>query len=423
MRFQKILALVMAVSMFFALGGCSVPKMDMASAEPAVPAETSAPAENTPAEEVKTLDFDGAFAAYDPDTVVFYVGDTGVTWQELFYQIAFYAAYISSLEGKAITDWNDTCSFFLDEEGNPVPYGAVVMQNATGILLQYHIMDNHFKEAGIVLSEEALAAVELVRQTTIDQSFGGDEAAFLAYLESLYCTEEIWNWYNQVDALYNYDGFEHFSGEMGGLLPDEEVIKYAAGDGDGAWAEYVQLKLICIYDEGENTAEEEASGEASAEPAEDASEEASQDPAAEEEVDAQALLVQILNAEDREAVFDELYARYNEESQMDHYPEGRCVFQGDINETIYQTALTMEIGDCRLVSLEGTDVILMKMPVDPDGGVYYDEATGTMHTLRYFAARQAYAEMTGGKGGWIATDAANAKWAEGFEDFSLDMVF
>ena len=438
MKMNKIFALILAAAMLLGLCGCELPPLEnmqgMPSGEMAGEPETAAEqntetaAEPEAAEapeapavpeepEEKSLDFDKAYGAYDPETVVFYVEGVGVTWQELFYQIAFHAAYLASQEGKPITDWNDTCSFYLDEQGNPVTYGAVVMQNATGRLIQYHIMNNHFREAGVTLGEEGQAAVDTVRQTTINQSFGGDEAAFQAYLEGLYCTEEIWNWFNEVDALYNYDGFDHFSGEMGSYMSDAEVMDYAAGDENGAWTEYVRLKLICLYEE-EPAETEEASGEASDEPSEEPGAETE-----EESKDAQELLVQILTAEDKEAVFDELYAQYNDEPVMDDYPDGRCVYQGDIHDTVYQMALTMEIGECKLVSLEGTDVIVMKLPLDPDGSVYYDAATDTMHTLRFFAAWQVYAEMTGGKDGWIAAGAANTKWAEGFENFSLDTVF
>lgn len=423
MKYQNIIARMLALVMMLALCGCGA--AEIAAVETTAPentAEDASAAAETVAAETASLDFEAAYAAYAPDTVVFYVEGTGVTWQELFYQIAFNAAYLSSLEGKAITDWNDTCSFYLDAQGNPVTYGSVVMQNATSTLIQYHIMDNHFREEGLVLGKDALDAVDLIRQTTIDESFGGDEAAFLAYLESLYCTEEIWNWYNQVDAMYSYEGFNHFYGNMGSLISDEDVMDYAAGDEDGAWTEYVQVKLICLYEETEEVEEaaetEETSGEASAEASEEPGEEA-----AEETVTGEDILVQILTAEDKEAVFDELYALYNEEPQMDYFPDGRCVYQGDLNDTIYQTAVAMDAGECTLVSVEGADVIVMKLPVDPDGGVIYDTSTNTMYTLRYFAAWQAYADMTSGEDGWIATGSGTAAWAEGFENFSLDMIF
>ena len=414
MKYKKFIAFALALSIFMVLCGCGAAKTEQA--ETVVSEEGAAVAETVAAEE-KGLDFAAAYAAYAPETVVFYVDGVGVTWQELFYQIAYNAAYLSSMEGTAITDWNDTCSFYYDAQGNPVTYGAIVMQNATSTLLQYHIMDSRFRDEGLVLGKEALDAVELVRQTAIDQSFGGDEEAFLAYLEELYCTEDIWNWYNQVDAMYNYDGFEHFYGEMGSLISDDAVMDYAAGDEDGAWTEYVQLKLLCLYDD--ETAEEDNTEEASGE----ASEEASAEPAAEETLTAEEILVRILTAEDRVAEFDDLYAQYNEEPQMDYYPDGWCVYQGDTDDAIYQMGLSMDIGECTLVSLDGADVIVMKMPVDPDGGVYYDASTETMYTLRYFAAWQEYAEMTSGENGWIATDAAGAEWAEGFENFTLDMVF
>lgn len=418
MKMKKMTALLLALAMIAALCGCGA-QSEIEAVEP-----TAAPlaAETVAAETEVTeaaLDFAAAYAAYDPETVVFYVEGVGVTWQELFYQVVFYASYLAAQEGKTITNWNDPCSLFVDAEGNPVSYGVVVLNNAVNTLLQYHIMENNMNEAGVVLGKEALDAIDQVRADTIETSFGGDEAAFLEYLESVYCTEELWNWFNQVDALYSYDGFEHFYGENGSLMSDSEVMAYADGDEvNGAWTEYVQLKLICLYDE--ETAEEETETE---DASDEASAEASAEPAAEETVSAEDILVQILTAEDREAAFDELYAQYNEETMLDNYPQGWCVYQGDVNDAIYQSALSMEIGECTLVSLDGADAIVMKLPVDPDGGVYYDSATNTMYTLRYYAAWQAYAEMISGAEGWLATGAATSEWAEGFETFTLDSVF
>lgn len=415
MKMKKMTALLLALAMIVALGGCGAQREIEAAEDAATPlvADTVAAEAEVTAE---ALDFAAAYAAYDPDTVVFYVEGVGVTWQELFYQVVFYASYLAAQEGKTITSWDDPCSLFVDTEGNPVSYGVVVLNNAINTLLQYHIMENHMNEAGVVLGKEALDAVDQVRADTIETSFGGDEAAFLEYLESVYCTESLWNWFNQVDALYSYDGFEHFYGENGSLISDSEVMAYANGDEvNGAWTEYVQLKLICLYDE-EETAEEDTETE-------EASAEASEEPVAEKTMSAEDILVEILTAEDREATFDALYAQYNEETMLDSYPQGWCVYQGDVNDAIYQSALSMEIGECTLISLDGGDAIVMKLPVDPDGGVYYDSATDTMYTLRYYAAWQAYAEMISGTEGWLATGAATSEWAEGFESFTLASVF
>ena len=118
MKTYRIFALLTVAAILLGLCGCALPPMvntqglpsaEMAE-EPAPAVEVTAePEEETATEtemvapevttepEAKSLDFDAAYAAYDPDTVVFYVEGTGVTWQELFYQIAFNAAYLASL--------------------------------------------------------------------------------------------------------------------------------------------------------------------------------------------------------------------------------------------------------------------------------------------------------------------------------------
>lgn len=413
MFFKKTIAVMLALAMLLVLCGCDASETAVAVDEP-VEETMSEPvvAETVAAEEAAAgLDFDAAYAAYDPETVIFYADGVPVTWQELFYQVVYVSSVLAAQTGLTITDWDEACPLYVTEDGYYFTWGAIVLQNAVDMLVQYHLVEKGLTEAGVTLSEEAAAAVEAVRLSTIETSFGGDEAAFKEYLSSVYCTEDLWGWYNEVDALYNIDGFEYFSGEMGSSLSDEDTLAYAAGDENGGWTEYVQLKLIAMYDETETgTVLDEASGEVNAEPAE-------------ETVSAEDILVEILTAEDREAKFAELYDLYNEEAQLDYFPDGWCVYQGDTADAVYQAALSMEIGEVRLVSMEGMDVIVLKTAIDPDAGVMYDTTTDTMYTLRYFAAWQNYAEMINGEEGWIARGGENSRWAEGFEDFSLSSVF
>lgn len=418
---KKILAFLLAAAMLLTLCGCGtkVEAYDEAAvvAEEAVASESDTTVvEQTAAVETaapaEPLDFDTAYAMYDPATVVFTVDGESVTWQEFFYEIAYNASAIAAQEGAAFTSWDDMCPLYVDAEGNMVfTYSDVVLQYAINTLLQYHIMDKHMTELGIVLDEDSLAMLEDVRQQTIDASFGGDEAAFLAYLESLYCSEELWNWFNETDAKYA-QAFDDLYGEMGSNYTDEDVMTYAAGDPDGAWTEYVQLKMICLYaeEETEAAASEEI---ASDEPSEEAAELSDGEMAAQ-------IMAELTAAADKEAKYAELYAQYNEEAGLDPYPGGWCVYQGDIADAVYGTALTMELDEVRVVSIDGAEVVVWKVPVDPDGGVTYDSATDTVYTLRYYAAWQEYAEMINE---WIETGTATAQWTEGFENFSLNSVF
>jgi hypothetical protein len=402
MKLKRIIALCLGLVMLLALTGCG---------------NTTIEAYDTVEQTDQSLDFDKAYATHDPDEVVFYVDGVGVTWQELFYEIAYYTNYVSYYEGTTITDMNGVCSLFTDTDGNYYTYGAVVLQNAVTMLEQYHVVYQHLTDLGVVLGKDALDYVEQVRQNAIDQNFDGDEEAFLEYLDSMYCTEELWNWFNQVDALYSYDGFDTLYGQMGENLSDEDVLAYAAGDEDGNWTEYVQLKQIYVY----TTVEEEETETDETEAAEDASVETSAEATEEAATQEPSTVDAIVAALDSGEGFDELYAQYNENAALDAYPDGWCVYEGDTDDAIYQAALALEDNEYTVVSIDGADVVVQRVPIDPDGGVYYDATTDTMYTLRYYAAWQAYSDLINGTDGWIAT--AEADWADGFESFAIEDIF
>ena len=419
MNMKKIISLFLALIMLLALCACKAdwsasqePSAEPEAVETAAPSPTSEP--EPPAE---PLDFSAAFAAYDPEETVFYVDGSSVTWRELFYEIVYVSSAIAAREGKAITSWDAPCALFTNAQGEAYPYGEVVLQNAIAFLEQYHIVENRLAEAGVTLGEDELAAVAAMRQQAIDESFGGDEAAFEAYLASMFCTEELWNWFNQVDVAYNL-GFVAFYGEMGCDYPDEAVLEYANGDEGGLWTEYVQLKMIGLPAE-----EEPAAPEETAEPEETASQEASAEPAEEELTLAETILAELNKAEDKDEAFARLFDQYNEEAGLAYFPDGWCVYQGDTAEEIYQAALNMDDYDCCAVSLDDAAVIVMKVPLQPDGAVKYDVSTDTCYTLRYFAAMQDYATLVNGEDGWIAQGSADASWAPGFEGFTLASVF
>lgn len=431
---KKLTAFLLAAVMLLTLCACGakVEAYDEAAADTTMETADSvtetveAVVEETAVTETaaEPLDFDAAYAMHDPSQVVFTVDGENVIWQEFFYEIAYNASVLAAQAGTAFTDWNEMCPLYVDAEGNMVyTYGDVVLQYAINSLIQYHIMDKHMTELDIVLDEDSLTMLDEFRQQTIDTSFGGDEAAFLTYLESLYCSEELWSWFNEVDAKYA-QAFDDLYGEMGSDYTDEDVLDYAAGDPDGAWTEYVQLKMICLYAEEEPAEETTEAEEAASEElvSGEASEEAASEDAAEPtdgELAAQ-IMAELTAAEDRSAKYAELYAQYNEETGLDPYPDGWCVYQGDTADAIYGTALTMELDEVRVVSMDGAEVVVWKVAVDPDAGVTYDSATDTVYTLRYYAAWQEYAEMING---WIETGTATAQWAPEFENFTLDSVF
>lgn len=381
---KKIPAFLLALCLLFGLCACTNTEIravdDGMSAQPA-------------AEAAQSFDWDAAFAAFAPDEVVFTVGESAVTWRELFYQVAYCTAAIESNSGTAVTDWDMT---MYDDAGNLTTCGDYVLQMAVSLLTQYHVVYDRLTAAGLRLSEEGQAQVEAYRQSMIKEYFAGDEAAFGAYLDSLYCTEELWNWFSEVDVLYN-EGFAYLYGENGAALSPEEILAYAGDYG------YVTVKQIYIYNNSETLSD-------SAEPGEDPM---------------TRMLTELspLKADPAalESCFDALAAQYNENLALNNYPRGWCIYEGDTEDAVYRAALEMQDYEYGIVSLEEADVLLLRLPVEPEADVFYDADGGVMYSLRYYAAWQAYSDAINGPDGWIMS--TETLPVSRFEEFMLQDIF
>lgn len=340
-----------------------------------------------------SLDYAAAWAAHEPEAVVFTVDGVAVTWQELFYEICYCARYVESQESKAITDWNATCTLYTDADGNYYTYNQVVMDNAISMLVQYHVMDKYLADAGVTMGEESQNYVETVEQNAIENSFGGDRDKFLAYLDEMHCTEELWLWFNKIDAMYQYDGYTTLYGKNGEKLSDAETLAYADEYG------YVQIQQIYLYLDDET---DEA-----------------------ERLDFATTMVDKLNAcqdsEELASTFYLLYQLYNENEDLDVYPGGWCLFEGDTDDAVYEAARELEDYTAMVVDTGTALVVVVAVPVETDAVVAYDTETDTAYTLRYYAAWQAYSNLINNDDGWIAS--ADVQWAEGFETFSLPDIF
>lgn len=402
---KKITAILLSLSLLFCLCACGkteiksyqdsieAPELNLAGEAAAeAAAETATETTETETETATALDWTSAYASFDPDTPVFTVNGVAVTWQEVFYEIAYCATYLQLSSGETITDWS---ALVQDSSGNQVTCEKYVVSSAIALLQQYHIVYKNLTDAGVTLSEAGEAKVAATRQATIDENFDGDEEAFLEYLSNLFCTTELWDWFLTTDALYE-QGFTFFYGENGAKLPDADVLSYAED------YNYVTIKQIYLTDPN---AEETA--------------------ASEEPVDAQTLIDTLAatkgTSSAKATAFDKLYKEYNKNADLDAYGTSRCVYQDDVDDIIYLAALALEDYEYTTVTVDGNDILLMRVPTDPDDNVYYDAENDAMYTLRYYAAWQAYSDMINGEDGWLAT--AETEWVSPFESFSLQDVF
>lgn len=346
------------------------------------------------------LDWDKAFAAYAPDTVVFTVGESEATWQELFYQIAYCTASLEYSTGAVVSDWNMEMT---DSDGNIIACGDYILQMAVSMLQQYHIVYNELTALGVELEEQDIAELEAYKEQIITQGYAGDTEAFLADLGNLFCTEEIWDWFNEVDALHSA-GYRYLYGAMGEKLDEAEVMEYAEE------YSYVNTWQIYLYNR-----EEESPADA-------------QEPVADTMTDLHGtgwLLSELEAVKDDptalEQRFGELFDEYNENAALEYYADGWCIWQGDTEEAVYQAALAMEDYGYTVVEMEDADVLVMRLPMRADATVYCDASTGSCYTLAYYAAWEVYSELINGEEGWL-NSAVTTPAAE-FESFRLTDVF
>lgn len=370
---KKILAAVLAPALMLSLCACGKTEIQP------IPEALVTP------EPVQSLDWDAAFAAHGPDEVVFTVGESAVTWQELFYEVAYCTTALEYSSGVTIDSWDIPIT---DDKGEAVSCGDYVLQTAVAMLHQYHVVDDRLTQAGVVLDEEALAELENYKNTVLRETFAGDRAAFLAYIESLYGTEELWDWFNEVDMLYN-EGFDHLYGPGGENYPAEDTLAYGEEYG------YVNIKQIYLYNNSEAAAD-------------------------------MGLLLTELEAlkgepEALEARFDELFSAHNENLALLNYPEGWCVYAGDTEEEIYRAALAMGEYSFTVVETADAEVLLLRIPVEADSDVYFDVDNGVMRDLCYYAAWQDYSDLINGPGGWLQSTETLA--VSGFEDLRLQDLF
>lgn len=406
---KKAISMLLCLGMLLALCACGETRIESyeddtttlvaVTPEPET-VETAETAETVEQTVSAGLDWAAAYAMHEPDEVVIRVDGDAITWQELFYELANVTSGLQSSSGTAITSWYNTLR---DSAGNEALCGDYVLSYALTILAQYHCVYSHLTAEGVTLSAEGEQYVQDVKQTIIDNYFGGDKDQFLANLNALFCSEEMYDWFNMVDELYA-EGFSTLYGVDGADLTDEQVLTY------GEENDYVQIRQIYIYPDQTST--------------EETTETAAVDTDVLDPLAAQ--LGSAVSNEAREELFGVLYDQYNENEALDVYGASRAVNAddvsiGSVDATVYSTALLLEDYGYACVAADDAAVLVMRVPMQADAPVYYETAMDKLCDLRYYAATQLYLQLINGEEGWIAS--AQLEWEPAFEGFNLFDAF
>ncbi len=383
MKFKKILALSLAAALLTAVfTGCG--STDLADyVESYITPEPQATADT----EAAGFDYDAAYAAFEPDTVMLTVNGDDVLWSEYFYWLYNSVWAIESGAGADI-DWDS-------EYTGGMSFREVAYADAMDYVKLYHGVEAGAKELNVTIDEEDEASMAEAMEADIEYYSSGDEAAFWEYLEGIYISKDLYNYMNKANILYQKT-YEAMYGERGEKCPDEDVKAEAENEG------YMQAKHILLKtvdDEGNSLSDEEIAGK---------------------KEQAEQILGMLEASDDPEALFDELIETYGEDEGQADFPNGYLFAPGDMVESFENAVL--ELSDHEYSGVVESSFgyhIILRLPIDLDSvPMAYYSTYGGEYTLRYYMAWEIFDSVLNG---W--EDNLEIKYSEAYENMDLSSIF
>ncbi|MDR0839225.1 MAG: peptidylprolyl isomerase [Oscillospiraceae bacterium] len=326
MRLRKIAAIALCVALVAALASSCAKKEGVAS---------------------DGRDYDAAYSAFEPGTVMITAGDSDVTWDVLYYFICMAIDEAERMTGGRI-DW--------DAAESGLGFRDQIMSRAADFALGYKAVEYGARLNGAVLTEDDRASIALSQETAEEQL--GGHAEFLAYLKDSHMSYEVFIYLLGIDYLYE-NAFTAVYGEGAENFPDARVAEYI-GD-----VEYFAIKHILLSSEE----------------------------------DAGAVLAQLEahDGADFDAYFDELMRERSEDtSGVNLYPDGYLFTAGQMVPGLEAAALGLKIGGLSgVVETDSGYHIVYRIPVSYDTapqGYPWDPR----NTLRAIAAREDFSDVLEG---------------------------
>lgn len=345
-----------------------------------------------------TRDYKAIYALHSPDYVVATVNGAEIRWQEYYYSLY---NMIISLENSfgTVPNWDA-------EIVAGMTYSDYMKDSAMSYCIQDKIKDAKAAEFGLELNDDDYAAIESSWEAkfTVDPEAeeGAEgpefisEEAFVAYLESIFDTEEM---YRERLARQRMESkvFEYQFGVLGADVSDADVLEFA-GD------EYMMAKHILF-------ATNDMEGVA-----------LSEDEKAQKYAAAQDVLEQLqsYSGDDIEAFFDEFVFEHTEDPGVIYFPTGYLFKTGQMVPQFEEAVKSVE--EYEVAGIVETDSgyhIVLRLPVNPGATpieyqsyVYY--GYGAAYTLRYQTAVSMYNSLLDS---WFAD--ADLQWVDEMAELNL----
>ena len=372
---KRMIALMLALVLCFTLfAGCSKDKAD----EPATPA---------------VIDYNAAFAKFDPDTVVMTVDGVDVTWSEFYYMLYSSLSQIEYYMGDIY--WDEFVS------GTEITFDQYTMDMTTTMIKQLHAIDKKAAELNLTLTAEDMALIDETIAGIKEQNFGEnatdeDFNAFL--LENVFLTADAYRYINENSLKYD-KVFVETIGAEGEKITDEEVENYIAS------VPYITVKhiLLMVVDEDTGAA-------------------LSDEEIAKAKETAEQLLAQLQAIKDPKklaSTFDQLMNEYSQDTGLLFFPGGYTFTKGEMYAEFEEAAFALEEYELSdIVTSQAGYHILLRLPTERNSIVDFDYQTYENYTVLAYAATDIYSQKLTE---WMS--GCDLKWTKEFENITVKQIF
>lgn len=334
MKYKRIIALLIcSVMLVTVFSGCG-----KSATSPFVSTDKTAPASGSEAQ-VQTLNLAGAYAAFDPKTVMMTINGKDVAWEEFFYYISYVINAIQS-QNVQITDWS---AVYQDE----ITYKDFVLDKAVNMALQNAAVEHGAQQLKVKLTDKNKADVQAYWDKQV--SSAGSEEAFLSTLKSSYLTKDLFIHFLNLSYLYN-DCITLMFGDKGSKLSDKDVADKTAEDG------YMMVKHILML-----TIKTDEAGQ-------DVPMADNEKAAVYNKMQDIVAKLKAYKGKDFDAYFDQLMKEYSQDTGVQQFPDGYLFQNGDMYSEFYDAAVALDIGKFSkdIVETQAGYHILYRIPINYD---------------------------------------------------------
>ena len=311
-------------------------------------------AEAIPGESV----YDTAFASFPSDTVMLRAGGIDVTWAEFFVYMRAMVSTLSAYYKDEPIDWSAPW----DEKVNCAEW---VLQYAKEEALSMKVLEYGAAMHDVALGEDDWALIREENRTLAQEWGGEDEFRKVLWEENGFKSLELFEYMKSYGRLSELLLMKLFGTELE-LMTDQDAAEFTASDG------FIMAKHIFIikpeYGGGEN---------------------------AQERADDLLAMLNAYQGDDFDTYFNELMNTYSEDTErLESFPQGFLFQYGDLTQTFYETAVTLDINEFYgIVEEEEGYHIIYRIPINYDTIPVSYVLNEDYRTLRILVAYTKFGQM------------------------------